>query len=122
MGNDLFFGHDLSVPKYDDSFDRFTPFVVGNPDNTALKYLRQCHDVGFHLRAIHIKAATDDHVFLAVDNVHIAVRVHITQVASMVPAVSPDFCRGFWHVVVAGGYERATGDNFTTIARRYDVP
>src|SRR5271170_4065856 len=86
-------GQRFAIPQHHDSLDRFAPSVMRNPDHRALVDLRQSHDSGFDLRAIHIEAASDDHVFLSVDDVDVSVFVDIADVARVMPAVRP-YLRG----------------------------
>src|SRR5580692_302443 len=114
-------GQRFAIPQHHDSLDRFAPSVVRNSDHGALVDLRQRHDSGFDLRAINVKAASDDHVFLAVDDVDVSVFVGIADVARVVPAVRSYLRRRLGQIVVASRDQGAARHDFAAGMGRKDI-
>src|ERR1039458_2525662 len=105
----------------DESFDRISPRMVGHADDSAFEHLRQGHDARLDLGAVNVKTAADNHVFLAVHDVNVAVFVDVSDIASVMPAVAANFSSGLRQVVVSGSDQRAAGYDFSGLMRREDA-
>ena len=70
---------------------RFAPVRVGQADHRHLADTGVRLDGVLHLRGVHVHAAADDHVVLAVQQIQVTVRVHPSDVAGVQPAVHQRF-------------------------------
>src|ERR1039458_383650 len=95
----------------DESFDRISPRMVGHADDSAFEHLRQGHDARLDLGAVNVKTAADNHVFLAVHDVNVAVFVDVSDIASVMPAVAANFSSGLRQVVVSGSDQRRSEEH-----------
>src|ERR1700689_1802524 len=91
---------------------RLAPFLVRHADDRALVNLRKRHHAGFYFRAVHIEASGNDHVFLSVDDVEVAVFIPVADVAGVMPSMSANFSSGLRKFVIATCHQRAARDNF----------
>src|SRR5215469_17096456 len=105
-------------PKDNKCLHRLTPVVIRNSDDGAFVNVRQRHDRGLDFRTIDIEAAGDDHVFLSVHDVNVAVFIQIADIARMVPAMRADFRRGLGQLVVTVTNKGSAHDDLAALARR----
>ncbi len=107
--------------QFDESFRRLAAVFVGNSDHDHFLHAGVLVDrLLDHLR-IDVEAAGDDHVLLAVDQIEIAVRIHVADIAGQKAAVSKSF-RGFLRPVpVAFGDIRSLDADFADFARAQDL-
>src|SRR5439155_1279620 len=68
--------------------DRFTPAFVGDADDRRIRHVRMGHESLFHLAAVDVLAATDDHVLFPVGEIDKPILVGIAHVAGVKPAIS----------------------------------
>ena len=106
-----------AVAQLDEGFGGLAAVIVGNADHDHFLHGRMGVDrLLDHLR-IDVEAAGDDHVLLAVDQIEIAVGVHVADVAGE-EAVADKGFRGFLRPVpVALGDVRAADADFADFAR-----
>src|ERR1700730_6376504 len=90
---------DLSaLLQHDYRLDGLTPTLVGNTDHRGVGHARMSHESLFHLAAIYVLPATDNHVLFSVGEIDEAVLVGITHVAGVKPAVAQ--CRDAGNTIV----------------------
>lgn len=72
----------------DHGLDALTGFFVRYTDHTAFQNLRHALKNAFNFVRVDVKAADQNHVFLAVGNCNAAVAVHIADIAGAQPDVA----------------------------------
>src|ERR1017187_1484726 len=121
VSDDLTLRKGFAVVPDDERFDRLSPLVVGHADDGALLNLHRGHNAGLALGAVDIKATADNHVLLAIHDIHVAMLVDVSDIAGVMPAVAANFSSGLRQVVVAGSDQRAAGYDFSGLMRREDA-
>ena len=78
-----------------------------NADNSALRHAWDRVDLGLDFLRVDVEAAGDDEILATADDVQIAARVELAEVAGDEEAIGTEFGRGFVrHVPVAGEHVR----------------
>src|ERR1700719_1633770 len=80
MDNQVFLGRVHARTEDDESLDHLTPALVRYPDGSTLQHRRVIRERVLHFHRVDVLAARDDHIFLAIDHVEVAVFVHGTHV------------------------------------------
>src|SRR5690606_11836311 len=68
------------------------------------------------LTRIHVEAADQDHLLLAVDDGEIPIFVELADIAGVKPAVADRVCRFFWTIAVAHHHLRAFEPDFAGLS------
>src|SRR5262245_26324 len=100
---------------------RFSPPRIGHPEDGGFQDGRVFVEDFFDLGTVDVLAARDDHIFGAIDEENIALGMHVTEIPTVIPAVTEGrggllgFVPVSWHDI------RATHDHFADLARRQVV-
>ena len=100
----------------DDRVNRLAPAVAGNADDGGESDLGQREQGLLDLARVHVEAAGDDHVLLAIDDRQVAVLVEEADVARQMPAVPANLRRFRRVAVVALGDVRPLDDDLTELS------
>ena len=107
---------------HDDGVDGLAPALVGHAEHGRLEHGRVAEQHVLDLGAVDVLAAGDDHVLGPVDEVHVAVVVHVAEVAGVVPAVDERGGRLLGLVPVADHDVLAPDDHLADLAGRQAGP
>ena len=111
-------GADLgAVADHDDGVDYFPPALVGRGDHRAFEDGGVGVDDVLYLGGVHVLAAADDHVRLAVGEEQVAAFVQVAEVAGVVPAALEGYCGQLGVLPVAGHDVLAPDADLTDLAR-----
>ena len=104
--------------QFDKCFRRLAPVIVDDADHDHLLHGGVFVDrLLDHLR-IDVEAAGDDHVLLAVDQIEIAVAIHVADIAGQEAIARERLCRLLRPVPIAFGDVRSLDADFADLARR----
>src|SRR5208337_2967554 len=111
-------GADLgAVADHDDGVDYFPPALVRRGDDRAFEDGGVGVDDVLYLSGVHVLAAADDHVRLAVGEEQVAAFVQVAEVAGVVPAALKGSCGQLGVLPVAGHDVLAPYADLTDLAR-----
>ena len=112
----------MRIFAHDDQLHRFARALVGHAHHGALQNAGHlCHHV-FHLVGVHVEAADQHHVFLAIDNFEIAARIHGADVAAFEIAIRRHDLGSFvWALPVACHHLGTFDGDFARLAQFGDV-
>ncbi|MCY1358514.1 hypothetical protein D9M69_450500 [compost metagenome] len=94
------------------------PFLAGNGNDRALRYVRMAGNGCLDLGGVHVLAAGDDHVLDAVADVDEAVLVHVTAVTGVHPPAAQHLGSGLRFIPVAEHHVRPAHNNLARSATR----
>src|SRR5277367_5716940 len=112
MGRELVRAQCHTDLQHDASHHECTPLRVRNSEDRYFTNCGMLVDDGFDLAGIDIFATCDNHVFQAVEDIEIAVRILIAHVSRAKPSVSKCESRVFWMVPVIPHDVGASCDQF----------
>ncbi|MNS13323.1 hypothetical protein D3C72_449160 [compost metagenome] len=119
MLHHLFLGHGHARLDHDEHLDHFTGLLVRHADGRALQHARQGRQHIFQLVGVHVEARDQDHVLLAVDDAHVAVRLNHGDVTGLQPAIAvEDLGSGLFALPVALHHLRALDAQLAHLAKR----
>src|ERR1700687_1932571 len=119
MADEVVRAHNHPWLQYDASHHEFTPLRVRNSEDRHFTNCGMFVDDRFDLAGINIFATCDDHVFQAVEDVEIAVRILIADVSRAKHSVSKCESRVLRIVPVAPHDVGAPGDQFAALPDFY---
>nr|GEU28155.1 hypothetical protein [Tanacetum cinerariifolium] len=115
-------GRQAGVLAHHENLDRLARMVVRHAHARAFAHARVRRHHALDFVRIHVEAGDQDHVLLAVDNLHVAAFVHDADVARLEVAVAGHDLGGFVRTVpVAGHHLRAADGDFAGLAQRHFV-
>ena len=88
MVDDVLFGRLVPLARYDDGKHRFSPFIVGDTDDSGFEHPRVLIESVFHLGAVDVLAPGDDHILGTVDDIDEVLLVDRCQISGMDEPVS----------------------------------
>ncbi len=106
----------LSVPENDQGLGGLAPDRIRDPDHCGLRHGRVTRQCELHLPRVDIQAAHQDQVRLAIHDVVVAVRVHPSQIAGVIPAVAQGLGRLFRAAEVPLHHVGTTGHDLSNLA------
>src|SRR5215210_6013729 len=115
-GQDLLLRRPGARPLYDEGLDGLAPVLIRDTYRDGLGHVGVLEEDLFHLARVDVVAGSQDHIFLPVHDVEVAVLVHLRDVAGVQPAVFEGCCRLLGHVEVALHYLRALDDELPRLA------
>ena len=93
--NHLFLGQRHARFGDDEDLDRLARFLVRHADGCALQHARQGREHVFQFVRVHVETGDQNHVFLAIDDAHVTVRLDQRDVTGLQPAFAvEDFIGG----------------------------
>src|SRR5262249_52189151 len=116
--DDLLLGGRLAVPQHYVYLDRLAPAWVGHADGDDFAHFGMLEQRLLDIARIHVHAAADDHVLLAVDDAEVAVSVLAGDVARIQPAIAQDLRGLIRPIPVALHHLRPAHRQFTHLAWR----
>src|SRR5712664_4866821 len=110
-----------SCSRLHHSDNAFAPLVVWQTDDgTILNGFVGLQGI-LNFDGIDVEAASDDHVFGAIDDVKKIVGVQVSDITGMMPAVRGGLRRCFGVLVVPIHYQRSTNDDFAAFSGRHQI-
>src|SRR5712691_9668976 len=104
-----------------DRLDTFAPNWVRNADHRDFIDRRVLEQDLLYFPWVDIIAATNDHIFLTVEQVEVALCIHHTDIAGMQPSSSQGLSRCIRQVPIPGHDNASSCDNFANFANRHLV-
>ena len=121
MVANVFFRHRAAWFTHHEQLHLFAHSFIGYPNDSALHHARHTGYHVFHLIGVHIKAADQNHVLLAVHNFEVAFFVHHPNIPRAEVAICRGAARGFvFTQPIACHHLRAFNSNFATLTQGVD--
>src|SRR5256885_8131051 len=99
----------------------FAPLPVGDADYGARRDRGMSRYDVLHLSRVDVLAAADDHVFHAVNDVHVTIIVHISGVTSVHPPIAQRHGRIVWPFPVPEHHIGSAADDLASRSPRHFV-
>src|SRR5215813_11780479 len=97
---------------------RFTPRRIGHPEDGGFQDSRMLVEDFFDLGTVDVLAAGDDHILGTIDEENVALSIHATEIAAVIPPMTESVGGLFRFVPVALHDIRAAHDDFADLAWR----
>src|SRR4029077_12343440 len=94
----------------------FAPLLIRQTDDGAILNSFVCLKGVLHFDGIDVKTARNDHVLGTIDDVKKIVRVHVSDIARVMPAVQGGLLRCFGVLVISIHHQRSTNDDFAAFS------